>query len=330
MNKKGKFVISLDFELHWGCVETKPFLDNATQQYFINTRIVIPNILSIFEEFGLHATWAIVGMLFNKNSDEWQQSKPFIIPSYNNPNVSVYEWVKRNGFAEDNDPFHFASEIIQKIKTSKHQEMATHTYSHYFCLEKGQTTEQFREDLRKAVELANENGLKFTSLVFPRNQYNDEYISVCGEFGIQVVRTCPDIWYWSPTAASGFFRKLFRTGDAYLKITPIRPVFLKEIKPEEFPIRIPASRLFRPWNSQLSILNKLKLKRILNEMTAAAKTGAYYHLWWHPENFGSFPNQCLAELRQIAQHYFFLNEKYGFESCNMQEIGQKIIRREVN
>jgi peptidoglycan/xylan/chitin deacetylase (PgdA/CDA1 family) len=327
MKKNGTFIISLDFELHWGCVESKTVLDYQSQQYFINTRNVIPNILYLFDEHNIHATWATVGMLFNKSSLDWQKKIPTIIPTYKNKKVSVYEWIFKNGFLKEDDCCHFAPELIQKIKETKNQELATHTYSHYFCLEKGQTIEQFRQDIERAVTVAKEKDIEITSLVFPRNQYNDQYISVCHEFGIQTVRTCPNVWYWSPTAESGLLRKLFRTGDAYLKINSIPPVFLEDIITDQLPLRLPASRLYRPWTPKLSLLNKLKQKRILQEMTAAAQNGAYYHLWWHPENFGLFPDKCMEELKQIVNHYVYLNKKYGFESYNMHEISKLLLNR---
>jgi hypothetical protein len=43
------------------------------------------------------------------------------------------------------------------------------------------------------------------------------------------------------------------------------------------------------------------MKRIFNEMTAAAKQGGYYHIWWHPHNLGNNPNECLLEIKQINE-----------------------------
>ena len=85
------------------------------------------------------------------------------------------------------------------------------------------------------------------------------------------------------------------------------------------PILLPASRLYRPWQKKYPFLNKAKLNRILNEMTDAAKKGAYYHLWWHPENFGTHPDECLKELETILQHYQMLNKKYSLQSMTMHE-----------
>ena len=135
MGNNGIFSISLDFELHWGSFETMKTLNEKNQRYFSNTRKVIPEMLSLFEKNELHVTWAIVGMLYFKNVVEWNKNLPNQIPSFKNPEVSAYEWVKKNGFSGENDQEHFAPELIDLIKNKPYQEIGTHTFAHYFCLE---------------------------------------------------------------------------------------------------------------------------------------------------------------------------------------------------
>ena len=320
----GQFIISLDFELHWGCFE-RMTLNEKEQQYFKNTRKIIEQKLQLFAANNVHVTWASVGMLFNKDIDEWKKNKPGLLPSFDNPEVSAYNWINKHGFFSEEDPFHFAPDLLEKIKATPNQEIGTHTYAHYFCLEKGQNKEQFREDLLAAKKIAEEKGIELKSLVFPRNQFNPEYLSVCFELGIISVRSSPEIWYWSPATGSSFMKKFFRAGDAYLKFQPIKMVFLKDIQPQPgIPLLLPASRLYRPWQPTYTIQNTFKLKRILNEMTSAAKNQAYYHIWWHPHNFGNYPRQCMAELEQIINHYISLRKKYGFQSLSMNEISKSI------
>lgn len=326
MNQKGTFCISLDFELHWGCFETMKVLDEKGKTYFHNTRKAIPEMLKIFSAAELHVTWATVGMLYHRNVKEWEAHRPNPIPAFENPEVSAYAWVEKNGFLHDTDECHFAPELIAQIKNTPFQEIGTHTYAHYFCLEAGQTRAQFEADIQMACRLAAEQGIAIKSLVFPRNQFKESYLSVCREAGITAVRTSPDIWYWAYSHSSGsFMKRFFRAGDAYLKFQPIKMVYLKDIDTAALPLHLPASRLYRPWRPKFALENKLKMRRILNEMTAAAQKGAYYHIWWHPENFGSYPEACLNELKVMAEHYMRLKEKYGFESLNMGEITDRLM-----
>ena len=321
----GSFVISLDFELHWGCFESM-LLTDQQQQYFLNTRTSIPSVLDLFQQNNIHATWATVGMLYRNNAMEWQNNQPAQLPTYENLNVSSYEWIKQNGFIAQQDPCHFAPVLIDLIKQTPFQEIGTHTYAHYYCLEPGQTKAQFKADLKMACAVAADKGTTIHSLVFPRNQFNQDYLSICAEMGISSVRSNPDIWYWQAGTKASLLKKIFRSGDAYLKFQSVQPVFLHDIKciPGQ-PLLLPASRLYRPWKPKFKLQNKLKLRRILNEMTAAAQQNAYYHLWWHPHNFGYHPQECLAELEQIVLHYSFLHKTYGFESRSMQEITQQLL-----
>ena len=68
----GILTISLDFELHWGGFEKWPLGvkdGDSYNQYFLNTRQVIPKMLELFAEHEVHVTWATVGMLFHESKD---------------------------------------------------------------------------------------------------------------------------------------------------------------------------------------------------------------------------------------------------------------------
>ena len=327
MSDQGIFLISLDFELHWGCFENMS-LDESRQLYFQNTIKAIPEMLKIFSAAGVHVTWAVVGMLYRPDKVTWENNKPGLLPTFINPRVSAYEWIAQHGFFSDKDPFHFAPELVDLIGSTSNQEIATHTYAHYFCLEKGQTPAQFRADIEMACKVALEHGTTIRSLVFPRNQFNREYLSICADAGITSIRSSPDVWYWAPATGSTFMKKLFRAGDAYLKFQPIKMVYLKDIDTDHgLPLSLPATRLYRPWKPGQPIQNKLKMRRILNEMTIAAKKKAYCHLWWHPHNFGDNPRECLNELEQIVSHYQSLNKKYAFQSLTMNETASLLLNK---
>ena len=44
---------------------------------------------------------------------------------------------------EADDPLHYAPSLIDDILRRRRQELATHTFSHCYCLEEGQTEEAF-------------------------------------------------------------------------------------------------------------------------------------------------------------------------------------------
>lgn len=289
------------------------------QTYFKNTLTVIPEILKLFSEYKIHSTWATVGMLFNNNWEEWRQNSPNVLPKYSNSALSAFDYGKSIKSPETDFLF-FAKDLILQIQNTPHQEIGTHTYSHYYCLEEGQTLDSFKADLKKAIELAEQMGIELKSLVFPRNQFNEDYLKVCYELGIQNVRSNPADWYWKDTQNDSLKNKIFRTGDAYLGVNN-KSYKLTDLRIENGkPLSQKASRLLRPYSSN-KFLNDLKLKRIKSEMTFASKNNEIYHLWWHPHNFGNNPDENIADLKDILNHYLECNEKYKFQSATMLEIG---------
>lgn len=312
--KKGTLIISLDFELVWGLFDHIKIKDKVS--YFNNTLEVIPQILDIFEQNNIHATWATVGMLFNENWEEWYSNIPGDIPSYSKVEINPYVYGKvhrRDGF----DKFFFAPHLIKAIQNTKGQEIGTHTYSHYHCLEKEQTKEQFESDLNQAKKIAQKFNIELKSLVFPRNQFNKNYLEICGQMGIETVRTNPNFWYWSTFAKEIIIGKLIRTSDAYLplgkKSYPVDRLVLNEVLCQ------PASRFLRP-QSSLAILNSARLNRIKNEMIQAAKKGEVYHLWWHPHNFAIDTPEAIKTLLSIIETFKYCSNTYGMESQTMKQL----------
>lgn len=317
----GYLVISLDFELIWGVFDT--VVIEQKSEYFLNTRKIIPEILELFSESSIHATWASVGMLFNDNWAEWNYNKSELEPRYTNSKLSSYlygESIQEFDFRD----ICFAPELIKEISDTNGQEMATHTYSHYYCLEEGQGKESFKQDLIQAITVASKMGIELKSLVFPRNQIKEDYLEICSELGIKNVRSNPDSWYWNDTSNSGLTTKIARTADAYIDLGKKTYSYSDLQSTNGLPLEQKASRFLRPVESN-SFLRKLKIKRIKKEMSYAAKKGEIYHLWWHPHNFGDQPEESIKDLSKIIKHFEFLRSKYGFQSLNMLELGNTVI-----
>ena len=305
----GALVISLDFELLWGIFDKVQW--EQKKDYFENTRKVIPQILQLFEDYEISCTWATVGMLFNENWDEWNQNIPQILPNYNNPELSAYAYGKEIQ-SRETEAMCFAPDLIKKINNTPFQEIGTHTYSHYYCLEPGQNKDSFKADLIKNLELANKKDIELKSLVFPRNQINADYLRICEDLGILNIRSNPNVWYWQNTNKGSLLQKVFRTGDAYLGTNSKSYLYTFN----DHQLTQKSSRLLRPY-SKVKILNSLKIKRIISEMRTAAKNKEVYHLWWHPHNFGSNSFQNLNDLKLILENFNTLRLKYGFSSFNM-------------
>lgn len=321
---KGTLVISLDFELIWGVFDHIDPLSKLN--YFENTRKLIPQLCQLFADNKIAVTWATVGMLMHENWEDWLAFQPKEKPNYANKSLNPYRFGLEHKDIVPESLF-FAPDLVHKIQQTPFQEMATHSYSHYYCLEKGESLQAFDADLERAVAVAQRFNLPLKSLVFPRNQYTESHIQLCAKWGIESVRTNPNIWFWdNECTKSPLLKKVFRTGDAYMPIANM--VYEKnQIKSNTGVILQPASRFYRPFGSSQT-QRLLHRKRVFDEMTAAAKNNNIYHLWWHPHNFGNEPEICLQELKMLINHFIKLQEKYGMQSNTMGQIAatQKVFQ----
>jgi hypothetical protein len=57
----------------------------------------------------------------------------------------------------------------------------------------------------------------------------------------------------------------------------------------------------------------------MDELTVAGLKKECYHLWWHPENFGYFPQQNLTQLEILLTQFQKMKRQYGMMSLNMGE-----------
>jgi peptidoglycan/xylan/chitin deacetylase (PgdA/CDA1 family) len=309
-------VISLDFELMWG------MRDQITvESYGANVRGVreaIPRLLDLFERFRIRATWATVGFLFCETKDELLASLPALQPSYRDAPLSNYRYVDEIGSSEADDPHYFGFSLLKRIQGCPDQEIATHTFSHYYCLEEGQTSGQFRADLDAAFSVARRQGVPLKSIVFPRNQYAPEHLEIAADAGLKTFRGNERSWLYRPARgeAQSALRRAGRLADQYVNITghhaqkPKRTGELTEVA---------ASRFLRPHARALAPLDTLRLTRIRRAIDAAAAEDRIFHLWWHPHNFGVSLEDNMAFLTAILGHFARARHAHGMRSSRMDD-----------
>jgi peptidoglycan/xylan/chitin deacetylase (PgdA/CDA1 family) len=287
---------------------------------------VIPRLLETFNKHNICATFATVGFVFFKDTKELSEYLPAKKPRYANKNLSPYQYIDAIGADLSQEIYHYGASLVAKIQEYPEHEIGTHTFSHYYCLEEGQTIEDFEDDLKSAIKIARTRGINISALVFPRNQFNKEYVAVCKKLGIICYRGNQFSWMHAAKndKDESVFRRAARLIDAYFNISGFN-CYSRDYLRSNFPIDIPASRFLRPYSKKLRFLDIARLKRIKSEMTYAAKKGLVYHLWWHPHNFGVNQNENFAFLEKILTHYSALNEKFNFRSCTMSALAKETI-----
>jgi hypothetical protein len=323
--EKGTLIISLDFELFWGVRDKRTISGYGTS--LKNVQQVIPRLLESFSNYGVKATFATVGLLFAKDKSEIKQYAPKNIPNYIDSNLSPYH----NNFAEvgdmgKDDPYHFALDLIKLIQDQPQHEISTHTFSHFYCLEKGQTKTDFEDDIKAAIAIAEKEGITIESIVFPRNQFNSSYTDILVENGINSFRGNERVWFQSYQSEeeTTLLKRIFRTANCYFNLSGHHCYSMRELSSSDLPFDIPSSMFLRPYQVKFSFLKPLQLRRIKRSMTHAAKNGLLYHLWWHPHNFGANMDKNFEMLKEIFDHYKILQDKYGFKSATMASVAKEM------
>lgn len=321
--KQGTFIISLDFELLWGMRDKRTI--HGYGKNLLGVREAIPRMLEAFAKQDVKATFATVGLLFFDSKKEMLDALPAIKPLYTESNLSPYTGhFQQVGATEEADPYHFAASLIRMIQQYQDHEIGCHTFSHYYCLEHGQTEEEFTADLEAAIQAARHFGIELKSFVFPRNQYRENYLKICWNKGITNYRGNEHSWIYN--ARNGEDESTFRRGlrllDTWLNISGHH---CYKLLPGT-PLNIPSSRFLRPWSKPLRALDGMRLRRITRAMDRAANTGMVYHLWWHPHNFGKDLEQNMEFLNRIIHHYGKLKASHNMRSMTMGELADEHFR----
>lgn len=148
----GTVVVSLDFELGWGHRRTRPEYVRKLREDPDATIDRIRELIDLFEEYEIPATWAVVGELVTEGDD----------PLFHNPDLFEY--------LLDSDVDH---------------EIGLHSHSHrdFDSLSEAEA----REDLEAGVSALAEWGIEPESFVFPRNRIG--HVELLREYGFRYYRT---------------------------------------------------------------------------------------------------------------------------------------------
>lgn len=314
----GALVLSLDFELHWGVRDHAP-ADGPYRRSLLGAREAVPAILDLFREFEVAGTWATVGFLFARSRAELEGGSPALRPSYAEAGLDPY--AETVGEGEGDDPLHYAPSLVDAIAAAPRQELATHTWSHYYCLEPGQTREQFAADMRAAVAAARARGAELRSIVFPRNQHNPAYDEVLRETGVLCYRGAARGWMYRAAAGDRqtLPMRVARLADTHLSLTGPQSISWGDVPRPGGLFDVPASLFLRPAAPGRPRLEALRLRRLEGAIEAAARTRRIVHLWWHPHNFGADPAANLAVLRRLLQAFDRCRARWGMRSLSMWE-----------
>lgn len=299
-------VVSLDLELRWGMHDRLGLDFDGYRENIENVALVVPALLRLFLERGIHATWAYVGALGCADWNEYFRRAP-VPPTYRNPSLAV-----KPEYAEL-DPtgrLHFAPELLAQVAATAGQELGTHTFSHLFVREPGVTIADLLLDLQAAAALGEEKfGGAPLSLVFPRNQC--AYLEALDTAGVRIWRQNQMSWYYNCNEQDSN------------TLIPRALRLLEDLSPlvrrsyPQVPGMTRASLFVR--YSLPPLAWRLHLARIAAELEQLP-AGYALHLWWHPHNLGRNLHNSLDRAEQIADLIALHLAKGRLASKNMKEL----------
>jgi peptidoglycan/xylan/chitin deacetylase (PgdA/CDA1 family) len=320
--QSGAFVVSLDFELHWGMRDHTHRGDRAFDELLVE-RSIVDDLAATFSQRDIRATWAIVGQMFASTQRELTRYLPIERPVYQRAELDPY--LQPVGEDEEADPEHLAGSIVRRLTSAAGQEIGSHTFSHYYCLEAGQTEATFRADLAAAQAIAGLHGLHLASLVLPRNQWNPRYARAVLDNGFRCIRGPQRTWSHRPrtAAAQGPIQRAGRLVDAYVGISPPPTTPWNGILTDDGLCDVPASAFLRPYSRSRRQLEPLRMARLTAGLRDAARRGRIFHLWWHPHNFAQYPKESFDLLNQLLDEYDNLAESHGMRSLSMGDVADE-------
>ena len=256
--------------------------------------------------------------------DEVDAHVPRERPTYQRAELDPY--VEPIGIDEKHDPEHLAGSLVELIVASAGQEVGSHTFSHYCCLEPGQSEATFRADLAAAQAIAIRRGVKLSSLVLPRNQWNPAYAAAVLELGFRCIRGPQRSWGHRARqhGDQSILHQASRLADTYIGVSPPPTTEWHNVLLPSGLCDVPASAFLRPYEPARKRLEPLRLARLRSGMRHAAQHGRIFHLWWHPHNFSQHQSENFAVLEQVLDEFDRLASAEGMQSLTMADVAATV------
>ena len=322
-DRPGALVISLDFELHWG-IRDHVTRDDALFGRLPEARKAVRDMLDVFTARQIRATWATVGFLFASTRDELDACLPDERPAYRRGELDPY--VEAIGVDEERDPEHLAGSLVELISCGDGQEVGSHTFSHYYCLEAGQNEATFRADLAAAQAIAlrprpeaDQSGAA-PQPVEPRLREGGPGPGVplhprppTGHGAIELTGRAER----SPSRGQvgrHVHRSLASSDDGVER----RPACVGPLR--RAGQRVLASVRARPQAARIPA----RVARLRSGLRHAAQHGRIFHLWWHPHNFSQHQPENFAVLEQVLDEFDRLAVAEGMQSLTMSDVSAMV------
>ena len=315
--RKGVFIISLDTEMAWGWVEkSKNLVLKMTNGE--DVRDIIDFLLSLFEDAGIAATWAIVGHLF---LDSCQ-----LVVGRKHPEIirPKYLWLKHDWFLNDpcsslsSDGLWYGKDIVEKIKNCRiPQDIGCHTFSHILLGDNRCDEKCVHSDLQKCMTLAEGMDINLRSFVAPRG--SNGHLHILRDYGFTSFRG--GITQWHNALPFRQLRRLLNFVNEIIQLTP-PTVFPSE---KDGLMKIPGSMSLSSNHGIRKVIPiSWRFNRAKKGIDRAVSKNGIFHLILHPHSLawkGNMPLKILFE--DIIRYAVHMRDKGVLDIKSMKQVTEK-------
>lgn len=306
--RNGYFVFSLDTELAWGELWSRPTSRGASRSGAVE-RAAIRRLLDLMDEYGIRATWAFTGHLFYEGCEECAICPIMGLKGTDTRFDRI--WGTR-------DAMWYGPDILEAIvsRNSGH-EIACHGYTHrYFDR---LTTDEARFEINEWLRLAGRRGVAHHTIIFPQGRI--KHLDLFRDAGFICYRG-KDVRH--PALALPLFGRVLNRVNLKLSLLP--PQVFEVTFDASGLVNIPSSQwLFRMHRGVETALDALGLQNLRLKPTArairkAAETGKVVHLWAHPHEFRT--DKDFEKLRFLFRCFAKIARQGTIQSITMADLAK--------
>jgi hypothetical protein len=300
----GYFLFSLDTELAWGHFDRfRPGLFSADGS---RERHAIQRLLALCDEFGITATWAVVGQLFN---DRYPDVDTY--PAAWRGRYPVFEQLYQQGH-----PLLHGRDVIEMLlgHADRH-EIAFHGFTHRVFDEREMSAEAAEGEISAWLQAARDRVAAPKTVVFPRNRVG--HLPVFRAAGFTCYR---GVEVRARIHAVPVLGKAFRRFEDLSSLVVPQP-FDRPEPDHSGLVNLPASRWLFGFNRRADrlidrlALSTLRMRRVAAGIHQAAAEGKIIHLWAHPYEFQT--DADFQKLRYLFSSYALEAARGRMQSVSM-------------
>jgi Polysaccharide deacetylase len=271
--QKAVFTVSIDFELMWGTAD-RPYAADFRSLCEVERREVVDRLLGLLQEYGIPATWGVVGHLFLLPSEK---SKLARAASASKAPAELYH----------------GADLLERVRRcTVKQDIGSHTFCHVEMDPSKCSRWTAEQEVEECVRQARKWGLEMKSFIFPRNLVG--HLDVLKRHGFTCYRGPEPHWYAQKS------RMVRRMGHLF-EIVAVKTPPSVMVREEGGICNIPGSMLYTPsFGARRYLPVWMRVLRAKRGMDNAVRRNEIFHLWFHPTD--------LAGLRRIFDYAARLRE----------------------